>query len=253
MRKRIDISGQRFGKLIAVSRCNTGSRHTKWTCRCDCGATTDVRLDCLRSGASKSCGCSSVVPPKSHGMSGTPDYKTWIGMIARCTDQNHKSYHNYGGRGISVCERWANSIEMFIADMGPRPTQKHTIDRVDNDGNYEPGNCRWATTKEQGRNKRVNRYVTYRGESKCVAEWAEQFGIHKDAIYDRLSSGWSIEEALTTPILTENSMRAKRIAFCGRSLSVTEWAEQIGITARTLRRRLKYMPIEKALTLPKQW
>ena len=122
-------------------------------------------------------------------------------MKARCVVPSASGYENYGGRGIVVCDRWLNSFENFLADMGERPSKAHSIDRYpDNDGNYEPSNCRWATRKQQTRNTRANRRISFCGETLCVAEWAERVGIHCDTIYDRLKLGWSIDRALTEPV-----------------------------------------------------
>jgi hypothetical protein len=131
-----------------------------------------------------------------------PEYHIWHNMRTRCTP-GWREFHNYGGRGISVCERWANSFEAFYEDMGPRPSENHSIDRIDNDGNYEPGNCRWATRKEQGRNTRFNVMIEYNGAIRCAAEWAEIFRLSTSNILSRLSLGWSIERALTTPVIKQ--------------------------------------------------
>jgi hypothetical protein len=122
-------------------------------------------------------------------------------MIDRCNNPNHRHWHRYGGRGISVCGRWRNSFQDFIADMGPRPSLKHSIDRFPNkDGNYEPGNCRWATQTQQMRNASINRMIVYQGETLCLAEWAERLGMNKMTLQGRLDTGWSVEEAFTVPV-----------------------------------------------------
>ncbi len=124
-----------------------------------------------------------------------PEAWLWGGMRQRCSNPKHHKFPIYGGRGIAVCERW-NSFASFIADMGPRPTSKHQIDRIDNDGNYEPGNCRWATAAEQGRNRRSTRFYTHDGVTLCVTDWASRAGIHWRTLFDRLDRGLSIGEAL---------------------------------------------------------
>lgn len=121
-------------------------------------------------------------------------------MIQRCYDSNFPYYYRYGGRGITVCEQWRSSIENFYADMGPKPTRDHSLDRIDNDGNYSPENCRWATCKEQLRNTRANHLITYNGETLCITEWAEQLGMRPNALGLRIAKGWTIERALTQPV-----------------------------------------------------
>lgn len=136
----------------------------------------------------------------TQGLSYTSEYRAWQTMRLRCTVPANAAYPNYGGRGIKVCERWLNSVEAFIDDMGPKPSPKHELDRYpDNDGNYEPGNCRWATRSENDRNLRNNRIVEHEGEALTIAAWAERYGIRPDTLLKRINSGWLVSEALLTP------------------------------------------------------
>src|SRR5262245_53943702 len=133
----------------------------------------------------------------------SPEYEAWIGMIARCHNPRCKAFPNYGGRGIIVCNRWRNSVGAFLADMGRKPTPKHELERKNNDKGYYPGNCRWATRIEQSRNKRTNRFLAFRGETRCVTEWAEQLGLPSYLILTRLKYGWSVERTLSTPWISK--------------------------------------------------
>ena len=156
--RRVDLAGRRFGRWLVVELCPGKGPVTRWICRCDCGEVRDVAANMLRNGDSRSCGCLKreriVSAHLTHGMTKTPTYRIWAAMISRCTNSKRKDWNLYGGRGISVCDRWRHSFESFIADMGEQPPGR-SIDRFPNqNGNYEPGNCRWATSVEQGRNMR---------------------------------------------------------------------------------------------------
>lgn len=140
----------------------------------------------------------------SHGLSYTPEYRAWQTMRLRCTNPANAAYPDYGGRGIKVCERWLNDVAAFVADMGPKPSPLHEIDRRDNDGHYEPGNCRWVLRKINDRNRRNNRRLTYKGETLTLVEWCERASLLTDTVSKRIAGGWSVERALTTPA------RAKR-------------------------------------------
>jgi len=185
-----ELIGWRSGRLTASHvEYQDGRRY--WRCQCDCGRSTLVMASRLREKTVKSCGCVH----EFHGMSNHPDYNIWKLMRERCRNPKLRCYKNYGGRGIRVCRRWV-LFSNFIADMGPRPTPHHTIDRIDVNGHYEPGNCRWATPREQNRNRRCNTVLTLNGESKCLQEWADDLGISSSTLVNRLAD-WPLERALT--------------------------------------------------------
>jgi hypothetical protein len=196
-----DLAGQRFGRLLVIDRAPSRPPRAGavWRCRCICGGTKDVFSHDLIVGAKRgqdiSCGCSK----RTHGRTDTNEYFVWTGMLARCLNPSNKSYFRYGGRGIAVCARWRESFENFFADMGERPSQRHTLDRIDNDGPYSPENCRWATHSEQARNRRSTRRLTHQGTTQSVTDWSEQVGIQAGTILARLRKGWAVDRALTAP------------------------------------------------------
>lgn len=139
-------------------------------------------------------------PYEFHRRRHTPEYTVWAGMVQRCEDVKCKSYPRYGGRGIKVCKQWRYSFVAFVRDVGPRPSPQHSLDRINNNGNYEPGNCRWATAQEQQRNSRWTRRLTFKGQTKCLVEWATVTGIEFRTLWKRLDLGWSVAKALSTPV-----------------------------------------------------
>lgn len=171
MSKLKDLKGQTFGRLTVLNRgkdyiCKS-SMSVVWKCQCECGNILNVRSNQLLSGRTKSCGCFRKERMTTHGLSSSTEKYIYNGMIQRCLNSNHDAYHNYGGRGIKVCDRWSDKEEgfkNFIKDMGLRPSKDYTLDRVDNDGNYAPENCRWATNEEQVVNKRTILKVNYDGK-----------------------------------------------------------------------------------------
>lgn len=203
-----DLTGATCGRWTVVAYSHSKDRITYWHCVCSCGKTAVVNGMSLRSGRSQSCGClhrerqATRLHKHGHAKPGNwhPLYTIWAQMKSRCYSTTARGYANYGGRGVTVCDRWRESFEAFLADMGDRPSPEHTLDRYpNNDGNYEPGNCRWATPAQQQRNKRNNRLLTCGGKTLCVQEWAELLGVRPNNIMTRLRLGWTAEEALAIP------------------------------------------------------
>ena len=186
-----DLTGKVFGRLTVVGLNHTDARYQRyWKVHCSCRTHTIVRGDHLTNAKIKSCGCLRQDTSTKHGMSHTSTYRIWKGMIQRCHNNKAPGYSNYGDRGILVCDRW-KKFENFFADMGERP-EGMSIERIDNDGNYEPSNCKWVTKKEQERNKRNNRLITYQGATKTLAEWAELSGVNYNTLQKRLKTGCSL-------------------------------------------------------------
>lgn len=164
--------------------------------RCDCGNLIQKKYSEIKYGSYKSCGCQRWNGNrKTHGMTGEPEHKAWVKMRERCNNPREIGYARYGGRGIKVCSRWAESFDNFFDDMGLKPSPKHSIDRIDNDKDYSPDNCRWATRTEQCRNRRSNVVLEYNGERKILREWSEQTGVSETLLRGRLRRGWSIKDS----------------------------------------------------------
>ena len=197
--------GQKFYRLTVISRApaTAGNRGARWNCQCECGNTTVSRSDALKNGRTKSCGCHRaelggkrmIEMHTTHGMCGTPEYRTWQSMLNRCTNANDPSFKDYGGRGISVCEAW-NDFQQFYADMGDKP-EGHSIERIDVNADYSPQNCVWATAKEQANNTRSNVNIEHNGVTKTIAQWADDFSVPYWKLHQRLHrDGLSFVDAI---------------------------------------------------------
>lgn len=201
--------GARFGRLTVISIHTNASRlrETRWLCGCDCGKQKVISYQCLREGKSKSCGClrSEVTSrrTRTHGMRNSPEFSIWTNMRRRCSDPTNKHYADYGGRGIHVCRRWNTSFKHFLSDMGCRPTRHHTIDRLDNNRDYDPLNCKWSTQIEQANNRRGNVLLDYLGAKFTVRQLMPLCtnGISFNTLRSRiLERGWSVEGAISVPL-----------------------------------------------------
>jgi hypothetical protein len=209
-----NLTGEPFGRWVVIGFSGPNPRRGgNWSCRCKCGAERVVIGESLTSGKSTSCGClfreNSRTAATTHGHTRgremSPEYGSWRAMVERCTNPANKCYPLYGGRGIVVCGRWRDSFEAFLEDMGARLSPKHSLDRIDPNGGYEPENCRWLTHKEQCRNRRRHTTLTHLGETLCVSEWAERIGISVNTLHYRLSRGWDAERTLTEPVRKPNA------------------------------------------------
>jgi hypothetical protein len=200
-----DFSPETFGRLTTISSPYKpeGAKSPVQDFVCSCGNKVTKPRVYVKCGNTKSCGCAKTEATTKrnkenakHGYFGTPTYRSWEAMVARCEDSEHHAYHNYGGRGIKIHPD-IRDFAGFLACIGERPSKEYSLDRIDNNGNYEPGNIRWATRKEQGRNQRTNRMITALGKTQCISAWAEETGLSYDCIRGRLKAGWNPDDAMT--------------------------------------------------------
>lgn len=196
MGAKLDLRGQKFGRLTVLEEAGRAGGGVLWKCQCDCGNIVNVRSNHLRRGAQVSCGCYSRKIHASHGKSRTDIHHVWQCMKDRCLNPNAQEAKHYIDRGIKVCDEWLDFNNFYEWAMANGYKKGLSLDRIDNDGNYEPSNCRWATAKQQCRNRSNNVVLTWNGESHCVSEWAEILGINKTTIFTRLRRGWSVDDAL---------------------------------------------------------
>ena len=204
--------GKRFGRLVVLEIIQASrARKTphQFVCQCDCGKQTTTRSDLVRNGFTKSCGCyrrqASSENHRTHGEAShgneSVEWKAWKSMKGRTNPNDKQNFKNYAGRGITVCGEWLASFDKFLEDMGRCP-DGFTIDRIDNDKGYFPGNCRWATQEQQMNNTRANVVIEYQGRRQTLTQWCKELKIRRGLVYCRLSLGWSAEKALTSPIDT---------------------------------------------------
>lgn len=208
-----DITNQRFGRLIAIKRSSNKSGKTRWVCSCDCGNKTIAYTYHLTIGHTKSCGCLSREGTNfsQNGLSSSRLYRIWQKMKERCYYKDDISYKNYGGRGIRISAEWNNDFQKFYKWSKENGyNDKLMIDRIDNNQDYSPKNCRWVTRKEQNNNKRNNVRIEINGEVKNLTQWMKHFNLSRSTYYNRIARGWQVHEALTTPVDTSKSSNGKK-------------------------------------------
>jgi DNA-binding protein Fis len=255
-----DLLGQRFGKLTVVGENpeRTKINQVRWDCVCDCGETKTIVGVSLTAGLSKSCGCYKLEKIKernekhghSHRGDVSPTYSRWHSLKRRCTDPTQDKRGNYYHRGIKVCDRWLESFENFLEDMGECPSPDHSLERIDVNGDYCPENCEWILLSRQAYNKRNTKIYEFDGKKLTLPEWEKETGINEGTLRSRLvDMGWSVEKALTTPA---NDFVCV-LEYQGKSMTLAEWSKELGIDAGTLNARLKDYgwSVEKTLTTPK--
>lgn len=211
-RQREDLTGQTFNELTAIrfDHADKGG-NAYWVWRCSCGTEKVICAGSVKKGDTKACGhLEGKGRQPTHGYTDTKEFRAWSSMKTRCYNPKCENYPHYGGRGITVCDRWRESFEAFLDDLGPAPSPEYSIDRIDNDGNYEPGNVRWATLNEQCNNRRTNQNLGIKGISKTVTEWAKESGLSPETITWRVKAGWPDDELLMPP---SYSPRAHRPTF----------------------------------------
>lgn len=239
----VDRTGRRYGRLLVVSFAGqTHDKKSKWNCVCDCGNKNVATGANLHRGTIVSCGCfareQSRLRCRTHGDSKVTEFKTWCGIKDRCTNPKANGYHLYGGAGIKVCARWLNSYENFLADMGRKPSPRHSIDRIDGTKGYSPDNCRWATWEDQANNRSNNNRLVFNGITLTVSQWARKTGILKSTLRERLNRGWSIPDALTNR--QDSSRRCNIMVTHGdKTKSLLEWSVELKIPRWTIVRRIK--------------
>ena len=259
MSRLIDITGKEFGRLVVLERVPGKARYVMWKCLCKCGNYTTARGSHIRYGLIRSCGCLAQESRIKHGMYKTLTYSSWQHMKERCLSPKHRSFKNYGERGITICPQWIASFETFLKDMGEAPPGL-TLDRRDNDGNYTPDNCRWATPEQQMNNQRTTKFATINGETKAVKYWCQETGVKYNTAMKRICQGIPPHIAVTikacglrgTPYhQVYTRQNALAVTIEGVRKSVQRWCEELKIVSSStaIRRIRRGVPPKLAVTI----
>lgn len=244
MYKAKDHTGEKYGNLTVLRKdCKTKCRQIKWLCKCDCGNTRSVLWSNLKSGAINSCGCLNKKRKCKHGLSRSDEYTIYYGMLKRCYDKTERYYKNYGGRGVTVCDRWnpekGGSFENFYADMGPRPGKNYSLDKeaVDKKNKiYCPEMCKWATKQEQAQRRRNNTYVEYGGEILLIEDLEKKLGMNKGTLRSRIDNGWPKEKWADPP---QPNISRTFVAYKNENILVDDLAKRLNLKKKTLLYRIK--------------
>lgn len=205
-------TGEVYGRLTVLEPAPTSRNYARWWCRCTCGTRKAIPEPNLIGGRTISCGClmreRNSARMRTHGLTQTRVYQAWLHMKQRCYYTGNRNYQNWGGRGIAVCDRWRDNFEAFLADVGERPSLQHSLDRIDPNGNYEPGNVCWRTHIEQRHNRRDVVLIEYQGRSQLLIGWARELHVQVGTLKQRLRHGWSVERTMTTPVRPKRHHRS---------------------------------------------
>jgi len=189
-----DLTGNIYGKVKVLGYVGVSKRGNAWDCLCECGNKIISTTGYLKNGNSTSCGCDYINPATTHNKYHTKEYRSWTAMKTRCLNKNSSNYLMYGGRGIFICDRWIENFEYFLSDMGYAPSDKHSIERVDNNSGYFKENCKWANIKEQCKNRRNNRWYEINGERMIIVDWAKKLKISHTTINQKINKGYTFEQ-----------------------------------------------------------
>jgi hypothetical protein len=227
--------GEKYGRWTVLKDLGIIKRKARWLCECECGMVRELDAGSIKRGHSKSCGCLALENRNKavtkHGLTGTTEHQTWKSMKGRCYNKRNPKYPRYGARGIKLHTSWENSFETFLNDMGKRPEDCDSIERLDNDGDYSPSNCKWATAKEQSNNTSENILLDYNDKTQTLEQWCEELGLNYSTTYGRIvTRGWGIERAFTAPITRPTVM----VKHNGESKSISQWSRDLDIPNSTI-------------------